>query len=53
MFFVLFQVQQTPLHISAARGHEDVVKLLLQQSNIVIDARDKVRVHYGNISIVS
>ena len=41
------------IHISARRGHEDVVKLLLQQSNIVIDARDMVRVHYGNISIVS
>ena len=52
-FIILFQDQRTPLHISAAKGHEDVVKLLLQQSNIVTDARDKVRVHYGNISIVS
>ena len=50
---VLFQDQRTPLHISAEKGHEEVVKLLLQQSNIIIDARDKVRVHYGNISIVS
>ena len=49
----LFQFKRTPLHISARYGHEDVVKLLLQQSNIVIDARDEVRVHYGNISIVS
>ena len=53
VFIVLFQYQQTPLHVSASEGHEDVVKLLLQQSNIVIDARDKVHVHYGNISIVS
>ena len=53
VFIVLFQFQRTPLHISAQLGHEDVVKLLLQQSNIVIDSRDKVRVHYGNISIVS
>ena len=53
VFIVLFQWKRTPLHISAVQGHEDVIKLLLQQSNIVIDARDKVRVHYGNISIVS
>ena len=30
-----------------------MVKLLLQQPNVVIEARDGVRVHYGNISIVS
>ena len=52
-FIVLFQLQQTPLHISAYNGYEDVVQLLLQQPNIVVDARDMVRVHYGNISIVS
>ena len=53
MSFVLFQWQRTPLHISAREGHEEIVKLLLQQSNIVIDSRGEVRVHYGNISIVS
>ena len=53
MLGFLFQLQRTPLHTSAGVGHEDVVKLLLQQPNVVIDARDKVRVHYGNISIVS
>ena len=53
MFYCFFRVQQTPLHISAYYGHEDVVKLLLQQPNVVIDARDEVRVHYGNIYIVS
>ena len=55
MFFFVTQFLETSLHISAFSGHEDVVKLLLQQSNIVIDARDEVRVHYGtcNISIVS
>ena len=34
-------------------GHEDVVKLLLEQPAVNVDARDEVRVHYGNISIVS
>ena len=34
-------------------GHEDVVKLLLEQQAVNVDARDEVRVHYGNISIVS
>ena len=28
-----------------------MVKLLLQQPNVVTDARDEVRVHYGNISM--
>ena len=52
-FIVLFQLERTPLHISAEKGREDVVKLLLQQPNVVIDSRDTVCVHYGNISIVS
>ena len=49
-----FQDNETPLHISAQLGHEDVVKLLLEQTAIiVVDARDEVCVHYSNISIVS
>ena len=51
MFYCLFQWEQTPLHMSAEKGHEDVVELLLQQSNVDFDARNEVRirVHYGNI----
>ena len=51
LFF--FQWKRTPLHESAREGRQDVVKLLLQQPNVVIDSRSEVRVHYGNISIVS
>ena len=43
----------TPLHISATQGHEDVARLLLEQPAVVVDARNLVRVHYGTISIVS
>ena len=50
---VLFQYNETPLHISARLGHEDVVKLLLERTAIDVDARGYVRVHYGNISRMS
>jgi len=39
--------------IDNVRGHEDIIKLLLKQPDIDINARDGVCVHYGNISIVS
>ena len=35
-------IQYTPLIISSARGHSQVVGLLLSQPEIVIDAREEV-----------
>ena len=48
-----FSTIDTPLHASAEHEHEDVIKLLLKQPAVDVEARDVVRVHYGNISIVS